>query len=179
MQKEIWKDIPNYEGLYQVSNLGRVKSLKRIVYNNSTNNILYTQKELIKKQKIKSVLHIRRYYIVSLFKNSLGKDYSVHQLVAMAFLGHVPCGMKMVIDHIDNDSLNNKLENLQIVTVRENCSKDKKNKTSKYIGASWCKQANKWMSSIRINKKQTYLGYFNCEFKAHLVYQNKLKEILK
>lgn len=175
MQNEIWKDVPNYEGLYQVSNLGRVKSLSRKIYNLKTNNLLYTQKEIIKKPKIKKSK--RNYYVVGLFKDGKGKDFTIHQLVAMAFLGHKPCGYELVVDHINNNSLDNRVENLQIITHRENCSKDKKNKTSKYSGVSWSNKNKKYCSMIDINGKSTYLGLFLNEYDAYLAYQNKLKEI--
>ena len=99
---------------------------------------------------------------------------SVHQLVAMAFLGHVPCGHKIVVDHINHDKLNNRLENLQLITNRENCSKDVKNKSSKYTGVSWDKARNKWVSQIKINGKTVPLGRYKCELVASIVYQKKL-----
>lgn len=161
MQEEIWKDVPNYEGLYQVSNLGKVKSFKR------------------KKVKIlKSSIDFKGYHVSRLMKLNKAKDFKVHQLVAMAFLGHIPCGYKSVIDHINNNSLDNRVENLKIVTARENCSKDKINKTSKYTGVSWDFDRCKWRAFIIIDKKNYFLGRFDCELKARLVYQNKLKEIL-
>ena len=175
MQEEIWNDIPDYEGVYQVSNLGRVKSLSRKIYKLKTNNLLYTQKEIVKKPKIKKSK--RNYYIVSLFKDGKGKDFSIHQLVAMAFLGHKPCGYKLVVDHINNDPLDNRVENLQIITHRHNLSKDKKNKKSKYTGVSWHKGNKKWVAMIDVNGKSTYLGLFTDEHEAYLAYQNKLKEI--
>jgi hypothetical protein len=101
----------------------------------------------------------------------------VHQLVAMAFLNHTPCGMNLVVDHINSNKLDNRVENLQLITQRENSSKDIKNKTSKYTGVSWCKHRGKWLSQIYLNKKTYNLGRFNCELSAHLAYINKLKQI--
>jgi hypothetical protein len=162
MQKEVWKDVPDYDGLYQVSNLGRVKSLK-------------FSKEKIKTQTLNS----HGYYIVGFTKNSIDKTYYVHKLVAMAFLNHVPNKYTLVVDHINNIKTDNKLENLQIITQRENASKDKKNKTSKYTGVSWDSTNNKWYSIIRINGKSVNLGRYKIEYDAYLVYKNKLKEINK
>jgi ribosomal protein L15E len=72
----------------------------------------------------------------------------------MAFLNHTPCGYKIVVDHIDNNiKTDNRLENLQLITQRENVSKDIKNTSSKYIGVCWHKKAKKWRSSIQINGK--------------------------
>lgn len=66
---------------------------------------------------------------------------------------------------------------MQIITNRENCSKDKTNKTSKYIGVSYDKFRYKWSAEIRENKKRHRLGRFENEYDAHIAYQNKLKEI--
>ena len=167
--KEIFKDIPGYEGLYQVSNLGKVKSLRRKIYVNSG---FYLSVEKILKQSIS----IRGYYLTTLTKNNKSITKSVHSLVAMAFLDHTPNGNKIVVDHIDNNKKNNRLENLQIITHRENVSKDKKNKTSKYTGVSWDKVKNKWRSAIRLNEKNIYLGMFESEERASDTYQNKIKE---
>ena len=169
--EEIWKDIPNYEGLYQVSNFGNVKSLARIVLRQGKYPFLCEEKIRI------NTLDRGGYYICSLHKNSKRKMYKVHQLVAMAFLNHKPCGFKLVIDHINNIKSDNRLENLQIVTQRFNAWKFKENKTSKYKGVYWHKAQKKWCVRIVINKKRKHLGYFDCELKAHLVYQNAIKQI--
>jgi NUMOD4 motif/HNH endonuclease/AP2 domain len=171
-QEEIWKDIPNYEGLYQVSNLGNVKSLPKEWF--SGNNTI--RKHEGKFLKFKS--YNGNYCKVTLHKNAKRKIYKVHQLVAMAFLGHKPCGLKLVVDHINDIKTDNRLENLQIVTNRYNAYKTQGKHTSKYKGVSWNKVNKKWHSQISINNIKIHLGYFDCEFKAHLAYQNKLKELL-
>ena len=163
--EEIFKEIPGYNGLYQASNLGRIKSLSRKVCNYRG---CYFSKERFLTQRIS-----KNYKSVRM-KNG---NKSVHQLVAMAFLGHVPCGHKIVVDHINHDKLNNRLENLQLITNRENCSKDVKNKSSKYTGVSWDKARNKWVSQIKINGKTVPLGRYKCELVASIVYQKKLKEV--
>lgn len=169
--KEIWKDIPEYEGYYQVSNLGRLKSLKRVVCR--SDGSFHTLKEKVLKPSINGVGYLE----TILSKDGKKKSFKIHQLVAMAFLGHTPCGYKIVVDHVNNDKLNNKVENLQLTTTRHNVSKDIRRGASKYIGVSWYKNSKKWMASIRINGKQKHLGYFNDEIKASKAYQNALKEI--
>lgn len=161
MQEEIWKDIPNYEGIYQVSNLGRVKSFCK-------------KKETIKTNYIDT----NGYYVVSICENNKCTPRTIHQLVAMAFLNHTPCRYELVVDHINNNPLDNRVENLQIVSNRYNTSKDKKNKTSNYTGVYWDKSRNKWKASITIGRKVKHLGRYSDENEAYLVYQNKLKEIL-
>lgn len=161
---EVWKKIPNYEGLYEVSNLGNVKSLGNDK----------TRKEKILKAGINS----QGYCHVGLVKDKQRNFFKVHQLVAMAFLNHIPCGYKLVVDHINDTPLDNRVENLQIVTQRFNANKTQVKYTSKYKGVSWHKNNFKWISNILINKKRIHLGYFNTELEASVAYQNKLKEIL-
>lgn len=166
---EIWKDVPGYEGLYQVSNLGNIKSLSRLKINGLSS---YISKDLIMKQQ-----KDRNGYLYILLHNNNIKIFKVHQLVAMAFLNHTPCGHKIVVDHINHDKTDNRVENLQLITNRENCSKDVKNKTSKYTGVSWDKHRGRWTSKIKINGNTINLGRYKCELEASEAYQNKLKEI--
>jgi hypothetical protein len=158
---EFWKDVIGYEGLYQVSNLGNIKSLRR----NKLMTIFLDRKD---------------YKIVSLSKNAIKKTFRVHQLVAMAFLNHVPNKtMDKVIDHINDVKTDNRLENLQIITQRENSCKTQGRYTSKYKGVCWYSRDKRWVSRIYIDKKIIVLGYFKCELAAHLAYQNKLKLLEK
>jgi hypothetical protein len=160
-QKETFKDISGFEGLYQISNQGTVKSL-------------WFNKEKILKAGIDSY----GYCVVYLYKNNKRHVKKVHQLLAMAFLNHKPDGHRIVVDHKNNIKTDNRIENLQIITHRENLSKDKKNKSSQYTGVNWAKYANKWRSQIRINGKIKHLGYFTDEYEAHIAYQTELKNII-
>lgn len=158
MKKEIWKEIPGYEGMYEVSDLGRVKSLK---YN--------------KERILKPYVDSQGYYGISLSFNNKAKTKKVHQLVAITFLNHTPDGTtKIVVDHIDNNPLNNRLDNLQVISQRENTSKDKKGGSSNFIGVSWTKARRRWRAAIRINKKEIYLGDFKDEEEASNAYQSAL-----
>jgi len=157
---EIWKKIKDYPD-YEVSNLGNVKSLK---FN--------------KERILKALNDGRGYLTVSLLKNGKGKKKKIHQLVAMAFLNHIPNYNNIVVDHINNIPTDNRLENIQLISCRENSSKDRKNGTSKYTGVSWHKKTKKWESKIRINGKVKFLGLFNCEIEASKAYQEALKKHL-
>lgn len=108
---EIWKDIKNYEGLYQISNFGRIKSLakKRI---NGTN--FYIQKEKIMKPQLKN----KRYLGIALVKNKIYKNFLVHRLVAEAFIDN-PYALPQV-NHIDCNKLNNNINNLEWCTQEQN-----------------------------------------------------------
>jgi len=169
--EEIWKDVPNYEGFYQVSNLGNVKSVNRKIIG------VDGKQKIFKGKIIKQSKNAYGYLFISLSKESKAKQIRTHQLVAMAFLGHKPCGFTLVVDHIDNNCLNNNLNNLQVVTNRLNTSKDRKG-TSKYAGVYLYKRIKKWNAQIYFNGKIKSLGYFNNEYDAHLAYQKALKEIL-
>lgn len=100
-----------------------------------------------------------------------GRTYTYHQLVAMAFLGHEPNGMKNVIDHLDGNVLNNSVENLRVVSIRENANNRHHKKSSKYVGVNWHKRSKKWQSKIKYKGKQYTLGMFNDEEKASIAYQ--------
>jgi len=156
---EVWKDLPEYEGIYQVSNLGNVRSLR-------FNKIRY----------IKSLNDMGR-YAVSLYKDKTRTtNNKVSVLVAEAFLNHKRCGHKIVVDHIDNNKINDRLYNLQLISTRKNSSKDKKG-TSKYTGVYKPTREKKWKAQIVVNGKVKHLGVFTDEKKASEAYQNELKKI--
>jgi hypothetical protein len=166
---EIWKDVKGYEGIYEVSSLGRVKSLKRIVIGKYR---VYNIEEKILKYSSSA-----GYLQVPLCKNNIEKTRLVHQLVAEAFLNHTSDGYKMVVDHINNIKKDNRVENLQVITQRQNITRKKGTYTSKYIGVCYVKKSKKWRANICFNGKQLYLGEFKCELKAAEVYQRELKKI--
>lgn len=173
MQEE-FRDIPGYEGIYQVSNLGNVKSLPR--FKMSGSNKVSVKGRILKGRQTG---HKRCVYLaVALCDNTHRKQYKIHVLVAMAFLNHTPCGHKVVVDHINDNKLDNRLENLQLISQRENSYRTQGNYSSQYKGVSMCKIKNKWRARIRIHGKEKLIGYFTCELKAHLAYQTKLNEIL-
>ena len=103
--KEVWKDVQGYEGIYQVSNFGRVKSLPRKVQNWNSNRFL---KETILTQ---SVTQSRDYPLIRLCKDGKIKYVSVHRLVAMTFIPN-PNNFPM-INHKDENKQNNRADNLE------------------------------------------------------------------
>lgn len=153
---ELWKTIKEFKD-YQISNFGRIKSLK------------------FKKEKILKGGFSYGYPMIMLSKKGQKKTFMIHILVAIYFLDYKNVDKKIIIDHINNIKTDNRLINLQIITQRQNLSKDKKG-SSIYTGVCWCKDKNRWQSSITINCKKYHLGYFKNEYNAHLAYQNKLKK---
>lgn len=171
MTEEVFKPIKGYEGIYEISNLGRVKSLERTIVKDDGINQTFKERILIQ------TVNSKGYASVGLCKNKRRKTHTIHKLVAMAFLNHKPNGFKIVIDHRNNNPLDNRVENLQLISNRENASKDRKGGTSKYTGVSWIKSRNKWGSSIYINGKSKFLGRFTSELEAHQAYQKALNSL--
>ena len=77
-EEEIWKDIIGYEGLYQISNLGRVKSIARIKSNNQPI-----------KETIKNIKLNKEYLYIILYKDNIPKTFSIHRIVGIHFIYHV------------------------------------------------------------------------------------------
>lgn len=168
---EEWRDIPEYEELYKVSNFGRVKSLSRLKTNKQG---IYQTKEII----LKPGKGTDGYLLVCLHnKDKVSKTLKIHQLVPLVFLGHIPNGYKLVVNHKNFIKTDNNLSNLEIVTHRENTSYRSKKSYSQYTGVCYVKPTNKWRAKMMINGVRVHLGIFDNEYDAHLAYTNKLKSI--
>jgi len=102
--QEIWKDISGYEGIYQISNLGNVKSI--------------SYQGFIREHLMKPKSHHTGYKTVMLCKEGVQKNKSVHTLVAYAFIPNPQ--NKPYVNHIDGDKANNCVSNLEWVTAKEN-----------------------------------------------------------
>lgn len=110
---EIWKPIQNFEGSYEVSSYGRIKSLARKDSTGNGNRIV----ERLLKPDLNSKKNIK-YYRVTLCKNGKTTRFSVHRLVAEHFIPNPE--NKPFVNHIDNNGLNNHIENLEWCTHSEN-----------------------------------------------------------
>jgi len=161
---KIWKDIKNYEGRYQVSTFGRIKSLN--------------YKRTGVKQILNPSINGRGYFIVSFRKNGISKTFGIHQLVAIAFLGHIPNGHKLVINHKDFNKQNNYYKNLEITTNRNNTNRKHCKHSSQYTGVSWFNPSSKWRAIITISGKTKHLGLFKNEIDASNKYQKALQELI-
>ena len=172
--KEVWKDIPNYEGYYQASNLGRVKSLDRTIFDKNGHKRFY------KGSIIGGCINDRGYKVTTLGKNGVRGDFKLSQLIAITFLNHTPNGSNLVVDHINGNQLDDSVKNLRIVTQRENvstCFRSNESKfSSTYPGVVFDKSRDKWQARIFINGKNKYLGRFKTEEEAYEARQKALKE---
>ena len=167
---EQWKQIKGYENLYEISNLGNVKSLARLA-KDKNGNLTRT----LNKRLLKSTVNSSGYLMVNLYKDNKMKTYPLHILVAIHFNGHIPNGHINIIDHINNDKMDCRATNLQITTTRHNASKDiDKTKTStKYIGVDICR--TRYRAQALIQGKLVYLGLFDSPEEASDIYQTALK----
>lgn len=141
---EIWVDVLGYQGLYEVSNYGRVKSLKD-KYGNERQKIL-------KNHSVNTICSYRQYIRprVTLYKKQKRKQFLISRLVFQSFCGKIPKGLQ--IDHINNDPTDNRLQNLQLLTRSENCKKiHKDNPQLRYKKATKIKCLN----NNKIYKSQT------------------------
>jgi hypothetical protein len=158
MENEIWKDVEGYKGYYQVSNLGNVKSFKK------------------KKERIlKPFIDKQGYKIVYLCLENGKVNTSIHRLVASNFLG----ASNLCVNHKNGNKLDNRVENLEFVTHRENITHHKimnNSKNSKFAGVCWHKRDKKWTSQVYINGKINNLGSFDNELDAYNAYLKALQE---
>ena len=112
--KEIWKDIPGYEGIYIVSNFGKVKSLQR------TRKGSYGSIRIVYEKILNHKIDKDGYHIVTLSKEGKTKCIGVHRLVAQAFL---PNSYNFpMINHKDEDPSNNFVDNLEWCDAKYNCN---------------------------------------------------------
>lgn len=118
MKKEIWKGIEGYEGLYEVSNYGRVKSLERTRLFESGKKGLHTRK--YRERILKQYVGTTGYWIVVLSKDGIEKTYKVHRLVAKAFISN-PFNLPH-INHKDENPLNPRADNLEWCDQKWNCN---------------------------------------------------------
>ena len=174
MEEEIWMDVYGYEGIYKVSNLGRVKSLPRMIDNGCSPR---KTRERVLKIRISD----NGYPYVGLSKMGIQKIARVHLLVAYTFLNYTPSGRSFDVDHINGIKTDPRAINLRIVTHRFNTSegfrKDKSKLSSIYPGVCWDKGRKKWHSQIYINGRRLHLGRFSNEIDAANAYQNELLKL--
>ena len=154
---ESWKKIKDYEN-YSVSSFGRVR-------NDKTDRIL------------KPTKNAGGYYHVSLYKNGKEKNHSIHRLIGIAFLPNHD--NKRMVDHIDENKMNNNIINLRWSTGSQNQFNQgkQKNNTTGFKGVCFDKSKQKYVAFININGKHTYLGCFLKAEEASQAYDKKAKEI--
>lgn len=158
-QEEIWKPVVGFEGLYEVSSLGRIKSLHR------------------GREKIRKLcVHTDGYIVLTISKKGKPRACKVHRLMGYAFLDLAD---DLQIDHINGIKGDNRLENLRVVTRQQNARSYRTfSGSSKYRGvaASDCRK-NPWRAQIGLDGKVVSLGAFKTEKEGAEAYNAKAIEL--
>ena len=167
---ELWEHIDHKapEGIYQISNMGRVK-------NAATGQIISQQIKKKRRDKGGGYACVK----LSVGNKRNGKGYAVHRLVALAFIPNPE--NKPYVDHINRDSLDNNVENLRWCTAKENAANQGPSKGRKHKGVYKRVTKNKnfpdrtyWHASVGVGG---YIGVFDTEEEAVLAVNKKTKEL--
>lgn len=146
--EEIWKDVYGYEGYYQVSNMGRVRSLDRYIYHNGARN--ESKMIFIKGKELKPHDAGRKHLTVCLMKNGIGNIYYIHRLVMETFTENIDNLPR--INHKDENPYNNELSNLEWCTHKYNTN----------YGSCIKKRSEKICKSVsRYDNNMNYIDTFN------------------
>lgn len=154
--EEVWKDIEGYEGIYKISNLGRVKRIK-FAHGTPGGKIVWIHKEKILSPKTDK----KGYLFVRLGNGTKqSKNFRIARLVANTFLGKQPFE-KAQVDHIDRNRRNNAVENLRWVSNSENCRNKTNNTLFEVDGevktmSDWCEFYNIPLSRFQ---RRLYYGW--------------------
>lgn len=158
--EEIWKDIKNYNG-YQVSNLGRVRTKNKISYAKKHGERHW--KDRILKYKGSGY---RTGYRVDLWKNGKPKTFLVARLVAFTFFEKDINDNSLTVDHLDGNRFNNNINNLELVSLKENIQRAFKNGLMPYKKVMITNKNNNHQfvyrsmaeASLKINQNQGYIS---------------------
>jgi hypothetical protein len=170
--EEIYKDIPGFEGKYQVSNFGNIKTIERVTILNDGRKFYYKDKVLICTPDLKGYPKIR----LQNFNPNYGSTRRVHSLVWEVFGDGTTISFpNRVIDHIDRNKKNNHINNLRIISNRENAFNRKDNK--EFIGVRKSNKSDNYTCRIWVNDKDYHLGTFKTQEEAFERYNEALSHI--
>ena len=166
---QTWVPVIDYEGLYEVSDFGIIRSLSRTWI--SGKGSVQFKPTTILKPNVNNI-----YNHVNLNKNGTVKHKTVHRIVLTSFYGH---STLFVLHRVEGNPLDCRLYNLKFGSHRENIIRyySSVKKYSSATGVSFHKKRNEWRSFIRVNGKLKALGCFKNEKDAAFAYQKALKQI--
>ncbi len=169
--EEIWKDIPNYEGYYQASNLGNIRTCERII--KCSNGKINKYKSKNRKPSLSE------YRMIALSKNGNLKMYKISRIIANLFVKG-QSGIRNIVNHKDGNKHNDISENLEWCTNSENIIHSFDNNLSKsknkIRGVFFEKRRNKWTATLYRNNKNIFIGRYLTEQEAINQYNKKLNE---
>lgn len=142
---EIWKPVKNYEGYYQISNLGNIRSIERITTSKNNVNRRY------KSRQLKTSLNENRYVVVVVRVNNVHYNFKIHRLVAESFIPNPD--NKATVNHIDGNKQNNNVLNLEWSTHSENIKHAFKNNLNN--------NENQYKPVLQYSKQGEFIHRFN------------------
>lgn len=161
----------DHETNFMVTKCGRVKKIRVDWLKIKLNNLGEIDFRLKK-------IHPNGYQYIKVQIKDIGrKTLQVQQLIASAFLGYKWNGHASVVDHINSIKIDNRIENLRVISNRENVSKGKSMLRDLPTGVYFRKKNSKYYSNITINYKKVHLGYFDDIASAKNAYINKLNSL--
>lgn len=176
---ETWKDIKGYEGIYQASDLGRIRTVEGKVTHSVRHGIRHWHSRILKYKGYTP----KTGYRVSLWKNKKNKDYLVSRLIAFTFFDKDIDDRKLTVNHKDGNRMNNHIDNLELISLKKNIQHAfkeglmpqravkildlKTNETFEFISFSSCDKF--------LNKHAGFIS--NCIIKKRLVIENRYKII--
>lgn len=173
---EKWIPVKGFEGLYECSTFGRVKSLGRFMDLPQCGGKVWKEGRILSQSWGGKKYKYLRVSLTGLDKIPIG--LKVHVIIFYSFNPEIQKTPLLQIDHIDDDKTNNRPDNLQLLTTRQNSTKrslNYKNRGSRFVGVS--RKVNKFQSRIGYLGKDVYLGTFLTELEASEAYQQALIHI--
>ena len=154
--EEVWKDIPGYEKIYQASNLGKIRTHKDKTTYSKRHGVRHWKQKVLKPKITKSTNGRKRYDArVELWKDGKHKTYLVSRLIGLTFLGE----SNLTINHIDGNPLNNRVDNLEWVSLKENIQKAFENNLYKQTKTLlYDKETNQWYEFRSMSRASVFTG---------------------
>lgn len=170
LNNERWVDIQGLEG-YQISDLGRMRSLDRTITYSNGREVYYEGKLLT------YATSCRRYYRETISVNGTKFYVAPHRLVYEHFIGEIP--KDKVTNHKNFNRYDNRVGNLEVITQLKNADKKHIKSSSKYTNVTWDKRYGKWSTFIHYDNRRVFLGRFTDEDVAGDMIEQSTKFTLK